>query len=97
MDGVINKSRRVSISKHASSMDHQRIQKSSTLNRRFVKKPTVKPIITNTTAAVSRGVQRQTYNRTILKKGKSVNLQPLSQVKKVDDVAAANGDVGDLS
>ena len=77
MDGVIRKTKNGSTTNHASSVDHRRVQKSLTLNRKFVKKPAVKPKINNTTAATSKGVQRQGYGRTILRKGGNVNLQPI--------------------
>ena len=79
MDGVIN-TKRGSTANHASSIDHRRVQKSSTLNRKFVKRPTVKPKISNTVAASSKSLRRQAYNRTILQKGGSVKLQPI-QIK----------------
>lgn len=77
MDGVIRNSRKGSTASHTSAMDHRRVQKSSTLNRKFVKKPTAKPKISNTVAASSKTVQRQAYSRTILQKGGSVKLQPI--------------------
>ena len=79
MDGVINKSRAGTRVNHASSMDHRRMQKSSTLNRKFVKRPTAKPKITNSMAATSKSLRRQSYNRTILQKGGSVKLQPIQK------------------
>ncbi|MCR5572915.1 MAG: hypothetical protein K6F57_04055 [Candidatus Saccharibacteria bacterium] len=89
MDGVIRNTKKGSTTNHASSMDHRRMQKSSTLNRKFVKKPTAKPKINNTVAAASKGVQRQGYNRTILQKGGSVRLQPIH--KAVAQQRAAQG------
>lgn len=78
MDGVIN-TRRNSTANHASSVDHRRVQKSSTLNRKFVKRPTAKPKINNTMAVSSKSLRRQGYNRTILQKGGSVKLQPIQK------------------
>ena len=89
MDGVIRNTQKGSTTRHASSMDHRRVQKSSTLNRKFVKKPTAKPKINSTVAAASKGVQRQAYNRTILQKGGSVRLQPLQ--KAVSQQKATQG------
>ena len=79
MDGVIRKERS-STANHASSVDHRRVQKSSTLNRKFVKRPTAKPKISNTVAASSKSLRRQGYNRTILQKGGSVKLQPIHEL-----------------
>lgn len=78
MDGVIRKGRN-STANHASSVDHHRVQKSSTLNRKFVKRPTAKPKIRSTVAAGSKSLRRQGYNRTILQKGGSVKLQPIQK------------------
>ena len=89
MDGVIRNTRKGSTTNHASSMDHRRMQKSSTLNRKFVKKPTAKPKINSTMAATSKGVQRQGYNRAILQKGGSVRLQPIR--KAVSQQKATQG------
>lgn len=42
MDGVKRVSKKGITAKHASSVDHRRIQKSTTLNRRFVRRPNAK-------------------------------------------------------
>ncbi len=77
MDGVIRNTKKGSITNHASSIDHRRVQKSLTLNRKFVKKPTAKPKISNNSAATAKGVKRQEYSRTILRKSGRVKLQPI--------------------
>ena len=62
MDGVIRKSGKVATAHHASTVDHRRVQKSSTLNRKFVKRPVARPKVGQATAATSRTIQRQGYN-----------------------------------
>ncbi len=52
MDGVNRVSRKGATTNHASSVDHRRLQKSSTLNRRFVRRP-------GTTAAKAATIQQQ--------------------------------------
>ena len=77
MDGVIRKTGKVATAHHASTVDHRRVQKSSTLNRKFVKRPVARPKVSQATAATSRTIQRQGYNRAILRKSGSVHLQPI--------------------
>ena len=79
MDGVIKKTRRGGAANHASSMDHRRMQRSSTLNRKFVKKPVVKPKVTSSVAASAKSLRRVAGGRTILQKGGSVKLQPIHE------------------
>jgi hypothetical protein len=88
MDGVIRKSGKVATAHHASSVDHRRVQKSSTLNRKFVKRPVAKPKVSNSVAATSRGIQRQGYNRAILQKNGSVRLQPIQRSAAQPKVSA---------
>ena len=83
MDGVIKKTRKGSTANHASSVDHRRVQKSSTLNRKFVKRPTAKPKISEATAAGAKSLRNQGYSRTILQKGGKVKLQPIRSVAAV--------------
>lgn len=80
MDGVIRNSDKAA-AHHASSVDHRRMQKSSTLNRKFVKRPVAKPKISSSTASVSRGIQHQVYSRGILRKSGSVKLRPVAAQK----------------
>jgi len=79
MDGVIRKTRKDSTANHTSAMDHRRIQKSSTLNRKFVRKPVAGPKINNTIAAGAKTVNRQAYKQGFLRKTGSVKLQPIHQ------------------
>ncbi len=79
MDGI-KKTKRVTVSAHhASSADHkQRVQKSSTLNRRFVKKPTARPRVSASAAAAAKTLRRNNQTNPILTKKNTVRLQPLS-------------------
>lgn len=94
MDGVIRKTGKVATAHHASTVDHRRVQKSSTLNRKFVKRPVARPKVSQATAATSRTIQRQGYNRAILRKSGSVHLQPIRaevhQAKTTQVQASAN-------
>ena len=94
MDGVIRKSGKVATAHHASSVDHRRVQKSSTLNRKFVKRPVAKPKVSSSVAAASRGIQRQGYNRAILQKNGSVRLQPTQRVAAQPRVSAQAAEAG---
>ena len=62
MDGVKRISRKGATTNHASSMDHRRLQKSSTLNRRFVRRPVAKAQ-TATKAAQSGQTKKQTQRQ----------------------------------
>lgn len=74
--------------RHASTMDHRRVQKSTTLNRRFVKRPVVaKPVVKVATKIQSTGFSpSQKQARALLEKQHSVRLAPLS-VKKASEGA----------
>lgn len=80
MDGI-KKTNKVGIARnHASSTAHkQRVQKSSTLNRRFVKRPTAMPRINASAAAAAKTLRRSNQTRTVLAKTNSVRLQPLNK------------------
>ncbi len=80
MDGI-KKTNRVGIAKHhASSAAHQqRVQKSSTLNRRFVKRPAAKPRVSASAAAAAKTLRTSNQSRTVLTKQRSVKLQPLNK------------------
>ena len=87
MDGVIKISREGSAAHHASSMDHRRLQKSSTLNRKFVKKPTAKqqpkieaPKIVKRSSG---SVPVVNSSRHLLSKQHSVQLRPVSSTRKI--------------
>lgn len=79
MDGVKKVTSRTTAN-HASSLDHRRIQKSSTLNRKFVKRPTARPKITAAAGAASRSLRQQGQARTLLSKQNSVRLAPSSKI-----------------
>ena len=71
MDGVKKVTSRTTAN-HASSLDHRRIQKSSTLNRKFVKRPTARPKITAAAGAASRSLRQQGQARTLIQKHNTV-------------------------
>ncbi len=75
MDGVKKVSRGATVN-HASSMDHRRVQKSATLNRKFVKKPVAQPKIRAAAGAASRSLRLQQNQRQLIQKQNTVRLQP---------------------
>lgn len=75
MDGV-KKVSRGATANHASSMDHRRVQKSATLNRKFVKKPVAQPKIRAAAGAASRSLRLQQNQRQLIQKQNTVRLQP---------------------
>ena len=79
MDGVKKVTSRTTAN-HASSLDHRRIQKSSTLNRKFVKRPTARPKITAAAGAASRSLRQQGQARTLIQKHNTVRLTPSSKI-----------------
>ncbi len=77
MDGI-NKVTKGTTTMHSSSVDHRRIQKSSTLNRKFVKKPVARPKINAAAGAASRSLRRQGQRREpLIDKQNTVKLQPI--------------------
>ncbi len=77
MDGI-KRTNRANTTHHASSADHkQRVQKSNTLNRRFVKKPSAKPRMSASAAAASKTLRRQNQTNQLLTKKNTVKLQPI--------------------
>lgn len=66
---------------HSSAVDHRRIQKSSTLNRKFVKKPVARPRISAAAGAASRSLRQHGQQRNIemIQKRNTVKLQPTQQ------------------
>ena len=86
MDGI-KKTNRAGIAKsHASSTAHQqRVQKSSTLNRRFVKRPVAQPRINASAAAAAKTLRTNNQTRTVLTKKNSVRLQPLNKTSVQTD------------
>ena len=89
MDGVKRVSRQGVAGNHASSVDHSRLQKSSTLNRKFVKKPVAKPKMSAAASAAARTMQRQGYERAMLNKGGTVRLQPATAKTQAAKAQAA--------
>lgn len=79
MDGVKKVTSRTTAN-HASSLDHRRIQKSSTLNRKFVKRPIARPKITAAAGAASRSLRQQGQACTLLQKQNTVRLSPSSKI-----------------
>ena len=79
MDGV-KKVSRGATANHASSLDHRRIQKSSTLNRKFVKRPVARPKINAAAGAASRTLRLQNSQRQLIQKHNTVKLQPIQKV-----------------
>jgi len=78
MDGI-KKVTKGTTTMHSSAVDHRRVQKSSTLNRKFVRKPVARPKITAAAGAASRSLKRQNQQRQpLIEKRNSVKLQPLS-------------------
>lgn len=66
---------------HSSAVDHRRIQKSSTLNRKFVKKPVARPRISAAASAASKSLRQHGQQRSMemIQKRNSVKLQPSQQ------------------
>ena len=87
MDGVRKISREGAAVHHASSVDHRRLQKSSTLNRKFVKKPVAKkqPKIEapKVIKRSSGSVPVVNSSRRLLSKQHSVQLRPVSSTRKI--------------
>ncbi len=90
MDGIKRVSRKGVATNHASSVDHRRLQKSSTLNRKFVKKPVAKPKMSAAASAAAKTLQRRGYQQTILQKNGAVHLQPTSQQHQQQAVPQQN-------
>lgn len=87
MDGVKKVTSRTTAN-HASSLDHRRIQKSSTLNRKFVKRPIARPKITAAAGAASRSLRQQGQARTLLQKQNTVRLSPSSKITQAQQQQA---------
>lgn len=68
--------------KSAGSVNRRRLQSSTTLNRRFVKKPTPAPRIKASAGAASRALKAQTKKKILISKGESVQLQPVAKEEK---------------
>ncbi len=81
MDGVKIRVSSRSGNNSASSVNKRRLQKSTTLNRRFVKKPTPVPRISASAAAASRALKAQNKKKILITKTDSVKLTPVKAEK----------------
>lgn len=80
MDGVVRVTRRASSAKNASSVNQRRTQKSTTLNRKFVKKVAPRPRINASAAAASRALKGSAQQqRVLIRRTQQVRLQPQPQ------------------
>ncbi|MBP5633546.1 hypothetical protein J6X13_01275 [Candidatus Saccharibacteria bacterium] len=81
MDGVVRVTNNTAGAKNASALNRSRAQRSTTLNRRFVKKPTVNhPQIRAAAGAASRTLKNQkTKQQTLVSKTNKVQLKPLAK------------------
>lgn len=81
MDGVVRVTNNTAGAKNASALNRSRAQRSTTLNRRFVKKPNVNhPQIRAAAGAASRTLKNQkTTRRTMVSKTNSVQLKPIAR------------------
>ena len=73
--------------KSAGSVNRRRLQSSTTLNRRFVKKPTPAPRIKASAGAASRALKIQTKKKILISKGEAVQLQPVAKEEKQIQIA----------
>ena len=87
MDGIKRVSTKGVTAKHASSVDHRRVQKSSTLNRRFVKKPTVAPKISTVAGAASVSLRQMSQRKELLQKQHQVQLHPTNDITRTSGTA----------
>ncbi len=89
MDGIkrVNKG---ATTVHSSNVDHRRIQKSATLNRKFVKKPTSRLRITASAGAASKSVRQHGQQRRMdmIQRQNTVKLQPVAQKAQVAQAKA---------
>ena len=76
MEGVRVRVGKSSDAKNASAVNQRRLQRSTTLNRRFVKKPTQVPRIKASAGAASRTLKNQANKRVLISKGHAVKIQP---------------------
>ena len=89
MDGIkrVNKG---ATTVHSSNVDHRRIQKSATLNRKFVKKPTSRLRITASAGAASKSMRQHGQQRRMdmIQRQNTVKLQPVAQKAQVAQAKA---------
>lgn len=79
MDGIKVKVNNASSAKNASAVNKRRLQSSTTLNRKFVKKPTPAPRIKASAGAASRTLKAQNQKRVLISKGQAVRLKPVAK------------------
>lgn len=79
MDGIKVKVNNASSAKNASAVNKRRLQSSTTLNRRFVKKPTPAPRIKASAGAASRTLKAQNQKKVLISKGQGVRLKPVAK------------------
>lgn len=79
MDGIKVKVNNASSAKNASAVNKRRLQSSTTLNRRFVKKPTPAPRIKASAGAASRTLKAQSQKKVLISKGQGVRLKPVAK------------------
>ena len=87
MDGIKVKVNNASSAKNASAVNKRRLQSSTTLNRRFVKKPTPAPRIKASAGAASRTLKAQSQKRVLISKGQAVRLKPVAKQTQQETVA----------
>ena len=79
MDEIKVKVNNASSAKNASAVNKRRLQSSTTLNRRFVKKPTPAPRIKASAGAASRTLKAQNQKKVLISKGQGVRLKPVAK------------------
>jgi hypothetical protein len=79
MDEIKVRIGNASSAKSASAVNKRRLQSSTTLNRRFVKKPTPAPRIKASAGAAARTLKAQSQKKVLISKGQGVRLQPAAQ------------------
>ena len=89
MDGIKVKVNNASSAKNASAVNKRRLQSSTTLNRRFVKKPTPAPRIKASAGAASRTLKAQSQKKVLISKGQGVRLKPVAKQTQQTQPAAS--------
>ena len=92
MDGVNRVSRRGATTNHASSVDHRRLQKSSTLNRRFVRRPSAAARAAQQQAVTQKQATQQAVKTTTQQTVKqTAQTQTQQQVQQRTAIRAVSG------
>lgn len=87
MDEVKVRVSKSASAKNAGLVNRRRLQSSTTLNRRFVKKPTPAPRIKASAGAASRSLKVQANKKVLISKGQLVRLQPTAKAETKIEVA----------